>query len=150
MKRQLKEEGELGTWDSCWSNILDGGGTKRFVIIYREVKIRGGWGHINWQQIVVYGNDSPRGPSLSWWHWSKLHCSRCILRMDNEMCAQGRRDCGFYDAIELPEMSVCVCVCVCAFEKAELQGRRKEKRVAIPTQAQSCLVLLLLEIQPKY
>lgn len=46
--------------------------------------------YINWQQIVVYDNDNPKGTWFSWWHWSKLHSSRCILsRIDNEMYGEG-------------------------------------------------------------
>lgn len=60
---------------------------------------------------MVYGNDSPRGMSFSWWHWTKLPYSRCVLRMDNEMYAW-ERDCCFYDGMKwLGWEYECACTC---------------------------------------
>lgn len=56
------------------------------------------------------------------------------------MCAQGRKDCGFYDAIELPEMSVCV-----SLKKPSCRGGREEGANG-NTKLKKCIALL----QPKY
>ena len=70
-------------------------------VILKEVTARCSWAHINWQQIVVYDNDGPKGTKFSWWHWSKLHYSRYMLRRVHvELYGEDTVACEFYGGVD--------------------------------------------------